>query len=98
MTPQTVPRPGQCRARNDMAKKLKTLERNEGKAPLLVPHPEEEDARFRQLSLRFLQSRQWRAFRLSILADRIICEDESGCPYPGEHLHHREKRRVTNRQ
>ena len=43
-----------------MPKKLKTLERNEDKAPLLVPHPEEEDARFRQLSLRFLQSRQWR--------------------------------------
>ena len=43
-----------------MPKMLKTLERNEGKAPLLVPHSEEEDARFRQLSLRFLQSRQWR--------------------------------------
>ena len=26
-----------------MPKKLKTLERNEGKAPLLVPRPEEED-------------------------------------------------------
>ena len=29
-----------------MPKKLKTLERNEGKAPLLVPHPEEEDCAF----------------------------------------------------
>ena len=35
LTPQTVPRPGQCRART-----LKTLERKEGKAPLLVPHPD----------------------------------------------------------
>ena len=32
-----------------MPKKLKTLERNEGKAPLLVPHPEEEDENLRQL-------------------------------------------------
>ena len=40
-----------------MPKKLKTLERNEGKAPRLVPHPAEEDENFRQLSLRFLQSR-----------------------------------------
>jgi hypothetical protein len=44
-----------------MPKKLKTLERNEGKAPLLVPHPAEEDENFRQLSLRFLHSRQWRS-------------------------------------
>ena len=79
-----------------MAKKLKTLERNEGKAPLLVPHPAEEDENFRQLSLRFLQSRQWRAFRLRVLADRTICEHESGCPYPSEHLHHIVQRRVTN--
>ena len=44
-----------------MPKELKTLERNEGKAPLLVPQPEEEDENFRQLSLRFLHSRQWRS-------------------------------------
>ena len=81
-----------------MPKKLKTLERNEGKAPLLVPHPEEEDENFRQLLSDSCRADSGAAFRLSILADRIICEDESGCPYPGEHLHHREKRHVTNRQ
>ena len=79
-----------------MAKKLKTLQRNKGRAPLLVPHPQQEDENFRQLSLRFLQSRQWRAFRLRVLADRTICEHESGCPYPGEHLHHIVQRPVTN--
>ena len=79
-----------------MPKKLKTLDSTEGRAPLLVPHPEEADLDFRQLSLRFLQSRQWRAFRHRLLADRIICEHESGCPYPGEHLHHMVQRRVTN--
>ena len=70
LTPQIVPLhqacpmlDRQCRAqgsaapRYTMPKKLKTLERNEGKAPLLVPHPEEEDENFRQLSLRFLQRR-----------------------------------------
>ncbi len=44
-----------------MPMKLKTLERNEGKAPLLVPHPAEEDENFRQRSLRFPHSRQWRS-------------------------------------
>ena len=57
-----------------MPKNLKTLDRTKGRAPLLVPHPEQEDENFRQLSLRFLQSRQWRAFRLRVLADRTICD------------------------
>ena len=44
-----------------MAKNLKALDSTEGRAPLLVPHPEQEDENFRQLRLRFLQSRQWRS-------------------------------------
>ena len=55
-----------------MAKKLKTSERNEGKAPLLVPHPEEEDESFRQLCLRFLQSRQWRSPGTSLYTHQCI--------------------------
>ena len=33
-----------------MPKNLKALDSTEGRAPLLVPHPEQEDENFRQLA------------------------------------------------
>ena len=66
-----------------MPKKLKTLERNEGKVPLLVPHPQEKEENFRQLSLRFLQSRQWRSPGTTIYTHQcIMLVAGPGAPVP----------------
>ena len=66
-----------------MPKNLKTSERNEGKAPLLVPQPEEEDENFRQLSLRFLHSRQWRSPGTTIYTHQcIMLVAGPGAPVP----------------
>ena len=66
-----------------MPKKLKALERNGGKAPLLVPQPEEEDENFRQLSLRFLHSRQWRSPGTTLYTHQcIMLVARLGAPVP----------------
>ena len=66
-----------------MPKNLKALDSTEGRAPLLVPHPEEEDESFRQLSLRFLQSRQWRSPGTTIYTHQcIMLVAGPGAPVP----------------
>ena len=66
-----------------MPKNLKALDSTEGREPLLVPRPEQEDENFRQLSLRFLQSRQWRSPGTTIYTHQcIMLVAGPGAPVP----------------
>lgn len=59
--------------------------------PARPPKPQEEDQTFKQISDKFLQSRDWRKFRIAYLAEHPVCDK---CKeHKAEHVHHTTPRR-----